>query len=392
MGATPVSNDFLDEAALLRAEPIYPLHAFVCSTCRLVQLQDFLKADELFREDYAYFSSYSDAWLAHAAAFSAAMSPRFNLTAESLVVEVASNDGYLLQYFQRDGIPVLGIEPSRSVAKAAKAKGLATRVEFFGVDTARRVRSEVGPADLIVANNVLAHVPDINDFASGFAELLKPQGVVTVENPHLLNLIELNQFDTIYHEHFSYLSLLAVERIFAKAGLRVFDVERLPTHGGSLRYFACLIDAGHRETATVAETRAREHSAGLANDKVYSAFAEKVRETKRNLLELLIKLKRDGARIAAYGAPAKGNTLLNYCGIGRDFIDFTVDRSTAKQGKYLPGSRLPILAPEAIIAAKPDYILILPWNLAEEIMSQMNAVRSWGGKFIVPIPEARILD
>lgn len=392
LGATPVSNDFLDDAALLRAEPIYPLHAFVCSNCRLVQLQDFLKADELFREDYAYFSSFSDAWLAHAASYAAQMRARFNLGASSLVVEVASNDGYLLQYFQRDSIPVLGIEPSRSVAEAAMAKGLPTRIEFFGVESAMRVRKEVGPADLITANNVFAHVPDINDFAAGFAALLKPQGVVTVENPHLLNLIRLNQFDTIYHEHYSYLSLLAVERIFAKAGLRVFDVERLSTHGGSLRYFGCLVSADHAENAAVSDVRTEERKAGLSEDQVYRDYAEKVRETKRSLLELLIKLKRKGARIAAYGAPAKGNTLLNYCGIGRDFIDFTVDRSTAKQGKYLPGSRLPILPPEAILAAKPDYVLILPWNLADEITTQMAAIRDWGGKFIVPIPEARILD
>jgi SAM-dependent methyltransferase len=391
LGATPVANDFLDEKALSGAEPFYPLHVYVCSTCRLAQLQDFLKADALFRADYAYFSSFSDAWLAHARDYAAKMQAMLGLGTESYVVEVASNDGYLLQNFQSVGVPILGVEPSQSVAEAAIAKGIPTQVVFFGVDTAKSIRCKFGQADLIVANNVFAHVPDVNDFAGGFRELLKPDGVVTVENPHLLNLIEQNQFDTIYHEHYSYLSLLAVERVFEKAGLRVFDVEQLSTHGGSLRYFGCLASSKRENGAGLEAVRAMEKAAGLDRDDVYVSYAEKVRETKRALLSLLIKLKREGAKIAAYGAPAKGNTLLNYCGVGRDFIDFTVDRSPSKQGRYLPGTHIPIKRPEAIKDAKPDYVLILPWNLADEITSQMAFIRDWGGQFIVPIPEARIL-
>ncbi|MBA1158180.1 class I SAM-dependent methyltransferase [Microvirga mediterraneensis] len=393
LGSTPISNDFLSAEQVNGPDPFYPLRAFVCQECRLVQLQDFFRSDDLFREDYAYFSSFSPSWLQHAERYAADMAERFNLTPQSHVVEVASNDGYLLQYFKKRGISVLGVEPSRSVADVAVAeRQIPTVVQFFGVDTARALLADGHAADVMSANNVLAHVPDINDFVGGFTVLLKPNGVVTFEFPHLLNLIRLNQFDTIYHEHFSYLSLLAVERILAKNGLRAFDVEELPTHGGSLRVFACRPEAIHAEQSGLSAIRAKEAEAGLDRDEVYLAFGERVRETKRSLLELLIRLKREGKHIVGYGAPAKGNTLLNYCGIGTDMLDFTVDRSPYKQGRFLPGTRLPILDPAAIDQARPDYVLILPWNLKEEITEQLASIRSWGGRFIVPIPVATVLD
>jgi 2-polyprenyl-3-methyl-5-hydroxy-6-metoxy-1,4-benzoquinol methylase len=393
LGSTPISNDFLSPAQVKGPEPFYPLCAYVCRTCRLVQLQDFFRSDDLFREDYAYFSSMSSSWLQHAERYAAAMCDRFRFTAESRIVEVASNDGYLLQYFKARGLPVLGIEPSLSVATAAiDERQIPTIVQFFGTETAAMLKADGLAADLIAANNVLAHVPAIDDFVAGFAVLLKPEGVATFEFPHLLQLITHSQFDTIYHEHFSYLSLLAAERIMASCGLRVFDVETLTTHGGSLRLFVCLADAHHDEQPRVAQLRAEETAAGLGGDAVYMAFEERVRETKRRLLSLLIDLKRQGKRIAAYGAPAKGNTLLNYCGVGSDMIDFTVDRSPYKQGRFLPGSRLPIHAPAMIDEAKPDYVLILPWNLTEEITAQLAGIRAWGGKFIVPIPSAQVLD
>lgn len=392
LGATPVSNDYLREADRDGPESYYPLRAFVCDSCLLVQLEDFRRADDLFREDYAYFSSVSTSWLAHARRYADAMSERFGLSPASTVVEVASNDGYLLQYFRAKKMNVLGVEPCRSVAEyAVREKLIPTRIEFFGEETAKRLVAEGIAADLTAANNVLAHVPDINDFVSGFREILKPEGVSTFEFPHLLNQIELNQFDTIYHEHFSYLSLLAADKFFSVNGLRIFDVETIPTHGGSLRLFVCRQSASWARTARVDELLGRERAAGLDGQAAYLAFAEKARETKRALLELLIGLKREGKTIAAYGAPAKGNTLLNYCGVGSDFLDFTVDRSPQKQGMYLPGTRLPIKAPEAIDAAKPDYILILPWNIKDEITEQMAHVREWGCKFIVPIPRAQIL-
>jgi SAM-dependent methyltransferase len=393
LGSTPISNDFLSAEQITSGEPFYPLCVYVCRTCRLVQLQDFFRSDDLFREDYAYFSSMSSSWLQHAERYAEAMCARFGFAAQSRVVEVASNDGYLLQYFKARGVPVLGIEPSLSVAKAAiDERQVPTIVKFFGTETAQALKTEGFAADLIAANNVLAHVPAINDFVAGFAVLLKPEGVATFEFPHLLQLIGQNQFDTIYHEHFSYLSLLAAERILVSCGLRVFDVEKLPTHGGSLRLFVCLADAHHDEQPSVAQIRSEEKDAGLERDRVYIEFEERVRETKRSLLTLLIDLKRQGKRIAAYGAPAKGNTLLNYCGIGSDMIDFTVDRSPYKQGRFLPGSRLPIYAPAMIDEVKPDYVLILPWNLKDEITAQLASVRSWGGKFIVPIPRAQVLD
>ena len=392
LGATPISNEFIYPEHLNGAEAFYPLKTYACRTCRLVQLQNFFKSSDLFRPNYAYFSSVSSTWLDHCRRYAEAMTARFRLGAKSQVVELASNDGYLLQYFKAAGIPVLGVEPSLSVAEVAiKERGIPTEVRFFGRETAADLAARGQSADLIAANNVLAHVPDINDFVAGVKILLKPEGVATFEFPHLLNLIQLNQFDTIYHEHFSYLSLLAAERIFGAAGLRVFDVDQIPTHGGSIRLYVCHQDAAHAEQPGLSTVRALEAEAKLDADAPYIAYAEQVRETKRELLELLIGLKRAGKTIVGYGAPAKGNTLLNYCGIGADMLEFTVDASPHKQGLYLPGTRLPIRAPEAIAEAKPDYVLILPWNLQAEIMQQMQHIRSWGGAFIVPIPKARIV-
>jgi 2-polyprenyl-3-methyl-5-hydroxy-6-metoxy-1,4-benzoquinol methylase len=392
LGCTPISNDYLSAAHVDGPEPFYPLRTFVCGKCRLVQLQNFFRSDDLFREDYAYFSSYSTSWLTHVENYTAAMTKRFAIDKSHLVVEIASNDGYLLQYFHKAGIPVLGIEPSASVAKVAVAeRNIPTIVKFFGAETASELVAEGKRAQLMAANNVLAHVPDINDFVRGFTILLADDGVATFEFPHVANMLQKNQFDTIYHEHFSYLSLLACERIFDTQGLRVFDVEQLTTHGGSLRLFACRKEATREEGPGLAKIRKLEADLGLDTDAPYQAFAEKVRETKRALLSLLIDLKRQGKTIAAYGAPAKGNTLLNYCGVGADMIDFTVDMSPHKQGMFLPGTRLPILAPKAIEDAKPDYLVILPWNLEDEIVAQMAVIREWGGKFIVPIPVPRIV-
>ena len=393
LGATPVANDYLSSRGRYDAEVYYPLRAFVCGTCHLVQLQDFRRSAEIFREDYAYFSSFSTSWLAHAERYAAHMTPYLELGATSQVIEVASNDGYLLQFFKQRGIPVLGIEPCRSVADhALNSKGIPTLIEFFGHDMATRLAAGGLSADLIVANNVLAHVPDINDFLWGFAVLLKEGGVATFEFPHLLSLIRLNEFDTIYHEHFSYLSLLAAERILATNGLRIFDVEYLATHGGSLRVFACRLDSSRKQEASVQRILDDERQAGLDTDAPYLAFAEQVRETKRSLLELLIGLKRQGKRIVAYGAAAKGNTLLNYCGVGADVLDFVVDRSPHKQGLFLPGTRLEIRAPEAIDRCRPDYVLILPWNLRDEVTAQLAHIAEWGGRFIVPIPRAHIVS
>jgi SAM-dependent methyltransferase len=392
LGATPVSNDYILAADRFAPERHYPLRAYCCRTCRLVQLEDFKKADELFREDYAYFSSVSSSWVAHASQYADAMSKRFGLSSTSTIVEVASNDGYLLQFFKAKSMQVLGVEPCKSVADYANhEKGINTRIEFFGEEVGRKLAAEGYQADLTAANNVLAHVPDINDFVAGFREILKPEGVATFEFPHLLNMIALNQFDTIYHEHFSYLSLIATKRILASQGLRVFDVEEINTHGGSLRLFACRADAAHPESPSVAAVMAKEEAAGLGEDAVYASFAARVVETKWKLLELLIDLKRQGKKIVGYGAPAKGNTLLNFCGVGHDFLDFTVDKSPQKQGMFLPGTRLDILAPEAIDAARPDYILILPWNIKDEVMEQLSHVRDWGCQFIVPIPVPAVI-
>jgi len=391
LGLSPLANSFVPPERSGDMEPFYPLHAYVCDSCRLVQLEEFETPQHIFG-DYLYFSSYSQSWLKHAEAYAEKMIARFGFDASSHVVELASNDGYLLQYFLALGVPVLGVEPAANVAQVAIEKGIATDVAFFGVATAERLKAAGQGADLIAANNVLAHVPDINDFVAGIRILLKPQGVVTVEFPHLLNLIAKNQFDTIYHEHFSYLSLLAVERVFAAHGLTVFDVEELSTHGGSLRLFARhAADATKPVAASVGALLERERAAGLDAPEVYDRFAAQVVETKLKVLEFFIAAKRAGKRVAAYGAAAKGNTLLNYCGVGRDLIDFAVDLSPHKQGLLLPGTRIPVRAPEAIFTEKPDYVLILPWNLKEEIMAQMAGIRDWGGKFVVPIPALEVL-
>ena len=394
LGAHPPCQDHVTPENFERAEPIYPLHARVCHECFLVQVTDPVRPEEIFGDgDYAYFSSFSDSWLAHAKAYVEAMTARFDIDANDRVVEIASNDGYLLQYFHEKGVPVLGVEPASNCAAAAREKGIESEVAFFGVETATRVAASHGKASLLLGNNVLAHVPDINDFVAGMKVLLADDGVITMEFPHLMRLVEENQFDTIYHEHFSYLSFSTVERIFAHHGLTLFDVEELSTHGGSIRIYGrhtenTAVEVGPR----VEEMRARETALGMLDLPFYDAFAERVRETKRKLLSFLIEKKREGAKIVGYGAPGKGNTLLNYCGIGTDFLDYTVDRSPHKQGNYLPGSRIPIHAPERLFETKPDYVLILPWNLRAEIMDQMSGIREWGGRFVVPIPEVKIFD
>ncbi len=389
LGMSPLSNAFVAPERAGAMEPFYPLHARVCDACHLVQLEAFETPEQIFG-DYLYFSSYAESWLRHAEAYAAEMVARFGLGAASQVVEVASNDGYLLQYFQARGVPVLGVEPAANVATVARDKGIPTEVAFFGVATAERLKAAGVAPQLMAANNVLAHVPELNDFVAGFAVLLAPGGVLTVEFPHLLRLMHENQFDTIYHEHFSYFSLLTVQRIFAAHGLRVFDVQPLPTHGGSLRVFVTQVGAAHAETPAVSALLAEERAAGLEGSSAYAAFAEQVVDTKAALMAFCVEARRAGKTILGYGAPAKGNTLLNYCGIGPEFIAFTVDRSPHKQGLLLPGTRIPIRAPEALLEARPDYVLILPWNLREEITAQMAAVRDWGGRFVVPIPSVQV--
>jgi SAM-dependent methyltransferase len=391
LGMSPLCQTHIEPDRLNEMEPFYPLHAYVCGRCHLVQLQDFVAPADIFSE-YAYLSSYSDSWVEHARRYTVAMRERLGLGARHLVAEIASNDGYLLQHFAAAGVPVLGIEPAANVARIAMDKGIRTTVCFFGTATAGQIRSEFGQPDLLLGNNVLAHVPDINDFVQGMQLLLKPGGVITMEFPHLLQLMRQNQFDTIYHEHFSYLAFFVVERIFAHHGLRLFDVEELPTHGGSLRIFACHADDVRPSLPSVQELRHRELGAGLSDLATYAGFAEQVRETKRRILDFLIAAKRAGKRIVGYGAPGKGNTLLNYCGIRTDFLDFTVDRNPLKQGRFTPGTRIPILAPEAIEAARPDYVFVLPWNLTDEIAQKMAMIRAWGGKFVVPIPSLRVID
>jgi SAM-dependent methyltransferase len=390
LGVSPLANSYLRPAELGRMEPFYPLRALVCEDCLLVQLEEFESPERIFK-DYAYFSSFSDSWLQHARQYVENVVARLGLTSASQVVEIASNDGYLLQYFVVRDIPALGIEPAANVAEAALKKNIPTKVFFFGEDSARGLKREGFAADLIVANNVLAHVPKLNDFVAGLRVLLKPNGVVTLEFPHLMRLIQENQFDTIYHEHFSYFSLSSVEPIFEAQRLVIFDVDELSTHGGSLRlYVAHAGDATKAKSARVAELKRREQETGLAELSTYFDFAENVRETKRKLLDFLIHVKRAGRSVAAYGAPAKGNTLLNYCGVRSDFIDYTVDRSPEKQGLFLPGTRIPIYGPEKIAETKPDYLLILPWNLKDEIMRLMAGIRQWGGQFVVPIPEVKV--
>lgn len=390
LGMSPLCESYLSADHLNQMEPFYPLHVYVCGRCFLVQLQEYVTPEHIFR-DYAYFSSYSDSWLAHARKYTDQVVERFAISGQSLVVEVASNDGYLLQYFVEKQIPVLGIEPASNVAAVAEQKGIATLVQFFGLRTARELAASGNKADLLLGNNVLAQVPDLNDFVAGMKILLKPTGVITMEFPHLQRLMEQNQFDTIYHEHFSYFSLITVEKIFATHGLTLFDVEELHSHGGSLRIYARHAeDSSKSVSSRITELRAREESMGYSQIETYSRFAEQVKETKRKLLEFLIEAKRNGKKIAGYGAPGKGNTLLNYCAIRTDFLDYTVDRNPYKHGRFLPGTHVPIHPPDRIRETRPDYVLILPWNLKDEIIKQNAFIREWGGKFVVPIPEVRV--
>jgi SAM-dependent methyltransferase len=390
LGMSPLANSYLTAEQGNRMEPFYPLRALVCSECFLVQLEEYESPDHIF-SDYAYFSSYSSSWLEHSERYVTAMVERFGLDGGSHVVEVASNDGYLLQFFKERGIPVLGIEPAANVAKVAVEKGLPTLVEFFGVETARSLVPE-SSADLLIGNNVLAHVPDINDFVGGMKILLAPGGVITMEFPHLMRLIDEKQWDTIYHEHFSYLSFTTARRVFAAHGLRLFDVEELPTHGGSLRIIGCHEDdAAKPDTDRARELLEREDAAGYSRVETYLDYGERVAEDKREILSMLVGLKDEGKRIAGYGAPAKGNTLLNYCGVGRDFLDYTVDLNPHKQGHLLPGTHIPIRSPETIRDDRPDVVLILPWNLKDEIVEQLDYIREWGGTFAVRTPELILL-
>ena len=386
---SPLCETFLRADELNRMEPFYPLRVWVCERCFLVQLQEYVSPAEIFTE-YAYFSSYSTSWLKHAKDYTDMAADRFGLDGRSRVVEIASNDGYLLQYFVEKGIPVLGVEPAANVAKAAVERGVPTVVRFFGRETAGDLVRDPGPADLIVGNNVLAHVPDVNDFVGGLKILLAPDGVVTMEFPHLWRLMDENQFDTIYHEHFSYLSFTTVIEIFSAHGLRIFDVDRIPTHGGSLRIYAGHAGTIRAEEPAVAALRTAEEAQGFRSTERYASFAPRVEETKRALLDFLIETRRAGKSVAAYGAPGKGNTLLNYCGIRTDFVDYAVDRNPYKHGRYTPGTHIPIFPPERIRETRPDYVLILPWNLKDEITEQLAYVREWGGRFVVPIPRVDV--
>jgi 2-polyprenyl-3-methyl-5-hydroxy-6-metoxy-1,4-benzoquinol methylase len=390
LGMSPLCESYLTAEQLNQMEPFYPLHVWVCEQCFLVQVQEYVRPEHIF-SDYAYFSSYSDSWLRHAKAYTELMVKRFALTSKSQVIEVGSNDGYLLQYFVAQGIPVLGIEPAANVARVAIEGGVPTMTTMFRTEVARELAAAGTRADLLCGANVLAQVSNLNDFVGALKILLKADGVVTIEFPHLMRLIEENQFDTIYHEHFSYFSLTTVEKIFAAHGLTLFDVEELSTHGGSLRVYARNVeDVTKPISPRVLDLRAREEIAGFARLDRYASFGEQVRETKRKLLDFLIAAKRQGKSVVGYGAPGKGNTLLNYCGIRTDFLDYTVDRSPHKQGKFLPGTHIPILHPDKIRETRPDYVLILPWNLKDEIIEQMAHIRGWGGQFVVPIPEVKV--
>ena len=392
LGMSPLCESYVTKEKLNHMEPFYPLHVYVCDECFLVQLDEYVTPEDIFGE-YAYFSSYADSWVAHMRRYADMITDRLDLGKESFVVEVASNDGYLLQHFMKKGIPVLGIEPAANVAKVATERGIPTLVRFFGEQTARELVAQGKQADLICGANVLAQVPKPNDFVRGLQILLRPGGVVTIEFPHLTRLMAENQFDTVYHEHFSYFSFLSAEKIFAAQGLRLFDVEEIPTHGGSLRVYACHADDTTKPVTGRAEKlRQLEIDAGLLRVETYASFGEQVKETKRKLLEFLIDVKRAGKTVVGYGAPGKGNTLLNYCGIRTDFIDFTVDRNTYKQGQFLPGTHIPIHHPDRIREVKPDYVLILPWNLKDEILQQNAYIREWGGKFVVPIPAVSVLE
>ena len=390
LGTAPPSNAYLDAARLDQPEAWYPLRLLVCESCWLAQTEDFAGREALFTDDYAYFSSFSTSWLAHAQRYVGDMIARFGLGARSCVAEVAANDGYLLQYVRQAGIPAYGIEPTASTAAAARAKGIDIVPEFFGVALAERLAAAGRSADLIAANNVLAHVPDINDFVGGFARLLKPNGVATFEFPHLVTMINECQFDTVYHEHYSYLSLLAVERIFAANGLAVFDVQQLPTHGGSLRVFAQRIGGRHAATAALAALRKLETDAGVASNGFYAGFQRAAETVKDDLLRFLVDTRRDGARVAAYGAAAKGNTLLNFAGVRADLVAYVVDRNPAKAGRFMPGSRIPIVAEARLREDRPDLILILPWNLKDEVMAQLAYARDWGARFVVAVPSLRV--
>jgi SAM-dependent methyltransferase len=391
LGMSPLCETYPSVDDLDRGEVYYPLHVYVCGRCFLVQLGEYETRENIFTE-YAYFSSYSDSWLKHAENYCDKMITELDLGGQSFVVEVASNDGYLLQYFVRRCVPVLGIEPAANVAKAAVEKGVPTLVEFFGTSLAKKLAAEGRRADLVAGNNVLAQVPDLNDFVEGLKVLLKPEGVLTLEFPHLLKLIERNEFDTIYHEHFSYFSMLTTVRIMEAHGLKVFHVEELPTHGGSLRVYASRAETQKFDVRpSVADLIAEETRAGLASPEGYGQFARNVNETKLALVEFLITAARQGKSVAGYGAPGKSATLLHYCGIGKDLIQFTVDRSPYKQGRFLPGSHIPIYHPDRIRQAKPDYVVILPWNLKDEITEQLQFIRQWGGKFVVPIPKVTVV-
>jgi SAM-dependent methyltransferase len=390
LGMSPLANRFLSAEQCQEMEPFYPLRVWMCAACGLVQLEEFETPDRIFT-DYAYFSSYSDSWVRHARDYAEMAIARFGLGPESRVVEIASNDGYLLQHFVARSIPVLGIEPAANVADAARARGIPTVVEFFGTASARRLAAAGIAADLVVANNVLAHTPTLRDFVAGFRHVLKPGGTITLEFPHLERLLAENQFDTIYHEHFSYFSLTTVDRLFRDHGLAVVDVEELPTHGGSLRVYAQVAEAAPPRSARVDALLAREAAGGLTRPERLAAFGEQVQATKRDLLEFLIAARRAGRRVAGYGAPGKSTTLLNYCGIRTDFLEYTVDRSPVKQGRFLPGTHIPIHPPEHLARTQPDYVLILPWNLRDEIVESVGWIRDWGGQFVVPIPEVKVV-
>jgi SAM-dependent methyltransferase len=391
LGSSPPSNSYLTQEGLSRPETWYPLRVLACTSCWLVQTEDFAGRDEFFSDDYAYFSSFSDTWLRHAEAYVEAMTARFGLGGDGHVVEVASNDGYLLQYVKARGIPCLGIEPTAGTAEAARERGIEVRLEFFGAELAAQLVAEGKAADLTAANNVLAHVPDIDDFVRGFAILLKPQGVATFEFPHLMRLVAESQFDTIYHEHYSYLSLTAVQAIFAANGLIPFDVELLPTHGGSLRVYAMRADRGaHPVTGRVSDLLERERAAGVATPAYYQSLQPRAETLAADLLAFLVEARRSGEKVVGYGAAAKGNTLINFAGVRRHLLPWVVDRNPAKQGKYLPGSRIPIVGEDRIREERPDYVAILPWNLRDEVMEQLAYIREWGGRFVTAIPSLRI--
>ena len=390
LGMSPLANSYRTAEQLHQMEPFYPLRVYLCGACLLVQAEDFETPEAIFH-DYAYFASYSETWLQHAKTYAEMAIKRFSLAKTSQIIELASNDGYLLQYFVQHGIRVLGIEPAANVAEHALKNNIPTMVKFFGTETASDLVSQGIQADLLVGNNVLAHVPKLNDFVKGMKIVLKPHGVITMEFPHIMRLMLDTQFDTIYHEHFSYFSLLSVEKVFTAHGLTLFDVEELSTHGGSLRIFAHHVeDVSRSVTQRVKDLRAREQQLGLGSLSYYRSFSDKVKTTKYKLLDFLIRAKSEGKTIVGYGAPAKGNTLLNYCGIRDDFLDYTVDRSPHKQGQFLPGTLIPIHHPDKIRETKPDYLLILPWNLKNEVMEQMQHIRTWGGQFVTPIPEVEI--